>query len=441
MARFVRLADDVLFKTRYGAWYLIGTQREDRDRFLIEGGAEHVLLFLFAGHSIEDAVGEFSLPPEDLTAFLQTLVGDDLLVICDQAADSTARCHDLEPPLDSVNLLLTNACNLRCVHCYVDSGKPMSGELSGKEWIGVLQQVCDLGAFEVNVSGGEALLHPAFDEIAACIASIPTFHANLNTNGVSVSPGRAALIAQAFASVQVSLDHEDAARHDAFRGRAGSFEKSVHSIGLFIAAGIETNVAFTLTPENIDAVDGVVGLAERLGVHTVNIGLIAGAGRAKTNRLLGSCEEVPAQADSFLDAVYRKIRKLSVRRTSVRLLLPFRPADGDGISEEKEYICSGDTTQIAYILADGSISPCDKLPKEIFTYGNIRQQSLKDAWLSADMTGFKLKRVRDLESCRGCEHLALCGGACLARSFSTGGSLESPDWIACAIAKRFARDR
>ena len=128
--------------------------------------------------------------------------------------------------------------------------------------------------------------------------------------------------------------------------------------------------------------------------------------------------------------------------TPTTALLPFRVnSESEGEPAEKRHICDGDNTQILDIMADGSMMPCDKLPIGQFAYGNAREGSLIDVWTSSRMKAFKLMSPRQLPKCRDCSHLKICGGACVARAFQMGGSLESPDWTSCVIAQKFARDR
>lgn len=437
---YVQLADRAIFKSRYGQWYLIDTSRRERERLLVEGGTEQVLFSLFTGNSIDVVCTHFSIEHVDLYGFLQELVDEGVIIWCEGAVDSTVKCYDIDPPLDSVNVLLTNICNLRCTHCYVSSGKPMVGELTGDEWIRVLQEARQLGVFELNVSGGEATLHRDFVKIAEHIASVPTFNANLNTNGVLLRSEHEDVIARAFTSIQVSIDDAVAAKHDEFRGRKGSFDRSLTTIDRLIRRGVETNIGFTLTRNNLDALDGVVALAESLGVTILNIGLVADLGRASKNLLVKGVGSESVHDDPFMERMYQKMKELSVRSSRVRILMPFRVPSEDSVAErhEKQFICDGDNTQILYIMANGSMMPCDKLPIEKFSYGNVRQSSVLDVWMSQRMKGFKLMSPSQLPKCKTCPHLKICGGACVARAYQGGGSLESPDWTSCVIAQKFS---
>ena len=437
---YVSLPEHVILKARYGEWYFIDTQHRNRERLLIESDTVELVHTILRGASIFDVATHYDLPINEVVAFVDALRAEGVMILCDAPVDASGRCFAFEPPLDSINILITNACNLTCAHCYVQSGKRLRGELTGTEWVTVLEQARCLGAFELNVSGGEPLLHRNFWDIAEYIATVPTFNANLNTNGTQQIEGHENVLARAFKSVQISLDDVIPERHDAFRGKHGSFVKAVRTIEHLVKVGVETNVAFTLTPQNIGVLNDVIEFCERIGVSALNIGLLAGIGRARANYLLQVTPR-SSSTSAFFRAVYHALRDLAVRQTSLRLLFPFRIREAERETlTEKRFICSGDTTQIVYVLADGTISPCDKMPSEAFGYGNIRENSLADVWNSERMRAFKLMSPRELPKCRACPHLQVCGGACIARAYQDGGSIESPDWASCAIAQQLAAD-
>lgn len=439
---YVRLTDRAIFKSRYHQWYLIDTCQRDRDRILVEGGAEKVLQFLFQGNSIDAACGKFQIRSQELTEFLRSLQADAVIDFQDDPVISTVKCFTVEPPLDSVNILLTNTCNLRCAHCYVSSGKPMIGEMEGDTWIRILQEARQLGIFELNVSGGEPTLHRDFLQVAEYIASVPTFNSNLNTNGIFLSRDHGNIVSRAFKSIQVSIDDSVAEKHDAFRGRMGSFVRSTETIAQLVERGVEVSIGFTLTRGNLEAVDDIVRLAEQLGVTTLNIGLVANIGRANLTALVKPVGPSSLHDDPFMEAVYWKMKELAARSSHVKLLLPFRIPTQDTLveSRQKRFICDGDNTQILYIMANGSMMPCDKLPADSFSYGNVKEHSLLDVWLSHQMQGFKLMSPQQLPKCSSCPHLKICGGACVARAHQMGGSLDAPDWTSCVIAQKLSQD-
>jgi len=440
--KFVKLAPTAMFKMRYGKWYLIETQHQRKSRFRVGEETEKVLLSLFRGEEVSLVSSMFGFSDCELENFLSDLIDGGTVQWCNQPEDSTDRCFEIDPPLDGVNVLLTNSCNLRCLHCYVSSGKKAPGELNGEEWIRVLGEAQKLGAFEINISGGEAMLHSDFEQVALFIASMRTFNVNLNTNGVILDPRLEEIIPKAFSSVQVSIDNPNPEKHDKFRGRDGSFRRSISFIQRLVQKGVETNISFTLTPESIGFVDEMIRLGEELGISILNIGLVANFGRASENSIANQINSRGDQNSGFLERVYLEVKRLKKINSTVEILLPFRIPDRSESLEpkKKEFICGGDHTQLLYIMADGSLMPCDKLPINEFACGNVRSSSLSEIWKSEKMKKFKLMNPVRLPKCKSCPQLSICGGACVARAFHDGGSLESPDWTSCFIARRFSED-
>jgi radical SAM protein with 4Fe4S-binding SPASM domain len=442
MFEYIKLAKKIVFKARYEHWYFITVGPHENERFWVDVDTAKLVLALLRGRKIKTVAEEFSLSSEELISFLDKLLEEKLIEYSEYSVDSTSCCFSLSPPLDSINALLTNACNLKCKHCYLQSGHCLANELTGKEWVTVLKQAQQLGVFGVNVSGGEPLLHKDFIEIAEYIASIQTFNANLNTNGTLINQGNIGLIAKAFSSVQISIDDVNAAKHDSIRGKQGSFQKAVQAIKKLVDLQVPVSLALTLMPENIASLASLVAFCDNLGVRTLNIGMVVNIGRASTNNLLPSADSSWQELNSYIDRMYLELRKLRDQHSNLKILLPFRINSTELQTDNgKRFICSGDHTQIIYVMADGTVMPCDKLPKEIFGYGNIREKSLKDLWLSSKMQEFKLMTPKHLPKCEKCHHLALCGGACVARAYQNGGSLESQDCLSCIVSQKFADEQ
>lgn len=428
---YIKLQENSIFKLRYGQWYLINVKNKENERLLIDEDTAVLLRFLFQGKSINEAQHLFDFDHNELGDFIRFLTKEQVIRVINNPIDSSSYCYDIEPPVDSLNVLITNACNLQCRHCYINAGRKLQGELNGAQWIALLEEAKKLGVFQINISGGEPLCHPDFPEIIQYLSPVTTFNANLNTNGTLMKRGEEQILAKAFSSIQISLDSASAGYHDSFRGSLGSFNKSVETIKRLVAYGIETNVGFSLTPDNIDQLENLVILCEKLGVKKLSIGLVVNIGRACDNQIV-------THEKHFLDRVYKVLVNIAGKQTKLEIMLPFRFNTVDEIKEiAKCFICRGDDTQIVYITADGTVVPCDKLPVSQFAWGNIEETSLKEIWLSPRMQSFKLMRVKDLSECGHCPHLRICGGACVARAFHSGGTLQSKDSIACTLVQLF----
>ena len=73
---------------------------------------------------------------------------------------------DEKPHLRNLQLELTDACNERCIHCYLpNTKKDKCKALSKNQVINILHQYREMEGLKVVFSGGEILLHPQFFDI------------------------------------------------------------------------------------------------------------------------------------------------------------------------------------------------------------------------------------------------------------------------------------
>ena len=103
----------------------------------------------------------------------------------------------------------TNACNLKCAHCYRDAGAKAADELSTAEAKKMLGEIARAGFKIMIFSGGEPLMRSDILELVEFAASQgmrPVF----GTNGTLITPEMArALKAAGTMGVGISLDSLD----------------------------------------------------------------------------------------------------------------------------------------------------------------------------------------------------------------------------------------
>src|SRR2546430_1591085 len=78
-----------------------------------------------------------------------------------QIEANVSECYT--PWLDFLWLEVTGKCNLRCVHCYADSGpqRHLHEHMSQEDWQDALDQAATLGCRAVQFIGGEPTMYPA----------------------------------------------------------------------------------------------------------------------------------------------------------------------------------------------------------------------------------------------------------------------------------------
>lgn len=74
--------------------------------------------------------------------------------------------EEKEEVIDVVYLLLTNRCNLKCIHCCADAADENSEvyrrEMSTQEWTGIIDKIVDIEPGGIVLTGGEPLLRKDF---------------------------------------------------------------------------------------------------------------------------------------------------------------------------------------------------------------------------------------------------------------------------------------
>lgn len=148
-----------------------------------------------------------------------------------------------------LNIYLTNACNLRCEHCFMHSGSPLKNELPTDEWRRILSEFKYNGGQSVTFSGGEPLMNRDFDEILIQASSLQ-LETTVLSNGILWTQERIAKLAPYISQIQISIDGFDEPSNAKVRG-AGHFDRIVRNVINFSNSGIRTSVATTFTFQNL----------------------------------------------------------------------------------------------------------------------------------------------------------------------------------------------
>ena len=144
---------------------------------------------------------------------------------------------------------LTNACNIRCIHCCAAPARRSSNELSHDEILSQIDVLARDGLLDLALSGGEPLLVKRLENIVERAAN-SGITAGMGTNGWALTKKRAKSLASAGISrIQVSLDGLSAT-HDIIRRRAGLFDRAKQGILNSKEVGIQTKVCFAVHRSN-----------------------------------------------------------------------------------------------------------------------------------------------------------------------------------------------
>ena len=305
-----------------------------------------------------------------------------------------------------VHLNLTERCPAACTGCYLNAGPEREGkEPALQELRGQLEQLAEMGVFEVAFGGGEVLLRQDVPELAEYARELG-LTPNLTTSGFGLDLAVAKRLARVMGQVNVSLDGLGET-YRAARGWDGS-ERGLRAIGLLRAAGVRVGVNTVLSRPLLET----PGALEALGQA------IARAGAQEwqwlrfkpTGRGTQAWEEL-APAPEDLDRIWPRLLEMETATgLAMRLdcaLMPFLVNAGLAVQAmETLGVAGGPAGHSLYARdAHGRWSPCSFAAPEVTTPAQGWQSS-------PTLKAWRERAAAPPEPCASCEIQHICRGGC-----------------------------
>jgi pyrroloquinoline quinone biosynthesis protein E len=312
---------------------------------------------------------------------------------------------------------LTHRCPLHCPYCSNPLELVRRGdELSAATWGRVLGEAEELGVLQVLLTGGEPLVRADLEEIVAA-ARARDLYATLITSGIPLTLERLRGLARAgLDAVQLSFQGADASG-DAIAG------VPVHARKLEVAGWVKTcdlplTVNVVLHRRDVDQVDALVALAERLGADRLELATVQYLGFAHANRAdLRPAPEALGRARSRALAA----RKRLAGRMEIVLVAPDEQTDAPVACMD------GWASRYVVVAPDGLVLPCHAARMLPLAFQSLRDGPLGTIW--AESPGLRAFRGEAWmpEPCRSCERRAVDHGGCRCRAFLARGDPAAPD--------------
>jgi len=330
-------------------------------------------------------------------------------------------------PLRLVAWEITRNCNLSCVHCRAAATHgPYEGELDTAACLRLLDQIRELGAPIVILTGGEPMLRSDIYEVARYGNDLG-LRMVMAPNGTLITPESArALLEAGIRRISVSLDGATAQKHDAFRGVEGAFDRALEGIGHARKAGLEFQINTTITKANLDEIADIQKMAESVGAAAHHIFLLVPTGRGKE---IAEQAIDAAQYEKALNWFYDQREETDMRLKATcaphyyRILRQRAKADGKKVTFETHGLdavtrgCLGGTG-FCFISHRGIVQPCGFLELDC---GDVTQTPFPEIWKNSEI----FLNLRDYEKltgkCGRCEYRKVCGG-CRARAYEATGN-------------------
>lgn len=308
-----------------------------------------------------------------------------------------------------LNLYLTNACNLSCYHCFMNSGKKNEGELSVEDWKSVLREFRNNNGLNVTFSGGEPLMYKGFDEILKYAKTIG-LETTVLTNGVLWTDDRIQDLAPYIDEVQISIDGVDENTNAVIRGK-GNFEKAANSVVNFANIGVKTSVSTTFAADNLSSDTAyrykkMIESIDRLTNSKVFFKL--------SKKILPGRNVVLSLADN--EAYSKKIKAIE------RMVRPTADYENFMVGHSPNLVAVNCGLGGISVASDGQVYFCNRI-SELESYGHVNEHPL----------AYFMKKGRDIhqatsvdrvEPCSSCYLRYICDGGCRIDDFNFRGKIK-----------------
>jgi pyrroloquinoline quinone biosynthesis protein E len=314
---------------------------------------------------------------------------------------------------------LTYRCPLRCVYC----SNPLDydrhrDELDTAAWLRVLGEAEELGVVQLNLTGGEPLVRDDLELIVERARGLGLY-TNLITSGVPLARERLARLRElGLDNVQISIQDTEAARSDRIAGHR-SFERKLAVAQWVKELGLPLTLNTVLHRENLDHIEGVIALAERLGADRLELANTQYLGWALPNRaaLLPTRAQL-AQARAIAAAARARL----VGTMEVLFVTP------DYYADLPKACMDGWGRRFIVLTPTGLVLPCHaahSIPG--LTFDSVRDRPLGDIW--AGSAGFNAFRGEDWmpEPCRSCDRRTVDFGGCRCQAYHLTGDAAATD--------------
>ncbi len=278
-----------------------------------------------------------------------------------------------------IQLHPTRRCNLRCLHCYSDSGPERREELALPVVRAVLEDAAGEGFTVVGFSGGEPLLYGSLTE-ALEHAHACGLVTTVTSNGMLLTERRLKALAGRADLLAISLDGVPAS-HNLMRDHPRAFESMSKRLETVRRSEIPFGFIFTLTQHNVHELDWVVEFAREQGAGLLQVHPLENAGRAR--------KRLPGRRPDEIESAFAQLQAIRLReQVGGDLMIQVDVADTCLMREAPERVFAGGEAEVGRSLGelisplavetDGTVVPLQYGFARRFALGNLHEASLRE---------------------------------------------------------------
>ena len=285
-------------------------------------------------------------------------------------------------PQRSIEVEITNACNLNCVHCYLPqvADRVMMNDVD--LYRTMLKDFAQQGFFMLTITGGEPFLNPKLFEFLK-IGRELKYILNLKTNGILIDENFVSELAELkLRTVDISIYSAIPQEHDSITGVKGSFEKSVNAVRLLKKAGVRVAL-ITVVIYRLKGWKKVYDLSKELDVE---FSMAPGVFSSLDNR--PEVEDFKNSVDDFVD-FYHYCDSIGEKYP-----LPYQ--------KDSVFSVCGGGKDLIYVDSSFNVRPCATYPEITGKYEAGKAEAiLKNSTEN-------MKRRFDKMECHNCDLVRYC---------------------------------
>jgi pyrroloquinoline quinone biosynthesis protein E len=328
---------------------------------------------------------------------------------------------------------ITHRCPLHCPYC----SNPLEmiradAELTTGDWTRVFTEARELGVLQLGLSGGEPLVRPDVEALAAHAHAVGLY-TTLVTSGIGLTRHRAERLREAgLEHIQISIQDSDRTVADRIAGMSAVPQK-LSAAAIVRELGFAFSINVVLHRANIDRVGELIEVAASLGADRLELANTQYYGWALENRnaLMPTSAQVAAAAE---------VAEAAKGRHRGRMRIVYVLPD---YHETYPKPCYGGWGRHYLMVApDGRTLPCHGATHiTTLRFDGVRDRPLR--WIWEESPAFQAFRGDTWmqEPCRTCPRKAIDFGGCRCQAFALTGDATNPDPVCTLTPLRTIIDR
>lgn len=436
---YYKLKNDVVFRQYQGHGYLTDnsefgyrmlndSRRILGEKYVSASGAVMLSMLSKTPRSIDDVVKalsqvfvgvEYETLKQDTMEFFDLFVDDGFLCRGEMVESCTDQFDEFAPKSDdhcqahdsmvtndctggaicpndflrSIHIEVADACNERCIHCYIPNERK-NNVMDSTLFYRIIEEGRKMNIVHVTLSGGEPLIHK---DILGFLKKCRELELSVNvlsnltllTNDIISEMKKNSLL-----SVQVSLYSMDAAVHDSITKLSGSFEKTKAGILRLCDKGIPVQISCPIIKQNKDSYVDVLhwGWKHNIAVATE-----------------------PVIFAAYDHSCCNLENRLSIEEVGDVLTIQMQEGYAESIyktAKDKEKLTGNDpicsVCRYSFcVTANGKVFPCAGWQNNVI--GDLNRQSVQEVWETSKKIQ-ELRRIKrsQFPKCLDCKDRGYC---------------------------------